>query len=107
MAPLDYATPRTTAPARPTFAAKVLGWVSLVIFGIVVVCFVVGVAGMCFDPSVKEQWGGLHYLFLMFLPTILVCPLGAIVGLIGMIKGSSPAACGFFLNGVPFLLFLV
>ena len=107
MAALEYATPRDTARPVPSFAAKVLGWASMIIFGIVLICFVVGVAGMCFDPSVKEQWGRLHYLFLMFLPTVLLCPIGAIVGLVGMIKGSHPATLGFFLNGIPFLLFLV
>jgi hypothetical protein len=52
------------------------GMLSVAAFCVTTVCFVTGAAGMLFDPSVKETWGGLLYLFLMTLPPIARIPGG-------------------------------
>jgi hypothetical protein len=109
MAALDYATPQPAARRVPTAAAKVLGWSSLVIFAIVLVCFVVGLVGALRDPHAHEpgSWSGLPYLFLMALPTLVLCPFGLLAGLFGIVRGSPGAWTGFTLNGIALITFFL
>ena len=109
MASLEYATPGPPTPARPSVVGNALGWFSLATFGVVVLCFLCGLAGALFDPAVHEpeSWAGLPYLFLMALPTLFLCPLGLLAGLFGIIRGSGLAWAAFLLNAASLIAFFL
>jgi hypothetical protein len=109
----DYETPEAERPVPPPAppvvpAADVPGFLSLVLFGGVLLCFCVGLAGLLFDPRAKEDQGGGGYLIFMALPVVVACPLGLILGLLGLRDGPARlSAIGVVCNGAALLLFVL
>jgi hypothetical protein len=109
MSALDYAAPQARPSARRSSSGDVLGWLSVAAFGVVVVCFIVGLVGVVFDPAVNEpdSWAALPYLFLMALPTLFLCPLGLLAGVFGIVRGSGLAWVAFLLNAASLIVFFL
>lgn len=100
--------PRAAHRRRPHTGPDVLGVLSLVIFAGVLLCFLGGLAGLYFDPGAKEEWGGIGYIFLMLLPVMFVCPLGLLLGLVGMLgKPAYLSKVGVFCNGAALAMLLL
>jgi len=73
---------RRPDPGPHRGGATVVGAMSVVIFGLALLCYVGGRAGLWLDPSSDEKWGGLGYTMLMLTPVMYGCPLGLLLGLL-------------------------
>src|SRR4051812_32082194 len=111
--PLDYWDRRTPAPRaaapEPDPDGDLTGWGSLVCLVLFIACVIWTYVYVRYWVDPKQDWGGIEAFFGTLYPGICLLPLGAFLGLVGVMRtrANTASLIGPILNGGILLLALL